>query len=276
MTFCTNCGQQLTNGVKFCSNCGTAVNQSAQSRRETIYEGKIHKCPNCGEISKSFIAKCPICGHEFRGTQCTSAVKEFALKLEEIEKKKMPEERASFLKTLTGLDFNKKAVQEKQKQFEEQKIKEKINLISSFSIPNTKEDILEFLLLSSNKFDVKNIKYDELSKAWFLKFKQIYEKAVILLSGDSDFIRIQAIYEAKNAELKNFKRGQKIKIAIKIVSGLFVIIFGLIMGIIGFTLGEASGDSDSGYYGLVALGVLSIVGSIFIFIPWDSMNRRDN
>ena len=47
-----NCGKQLPDGAKFCLECGTKLgdtNARQASKRETIYEGTIYKCPNCGE-----------------------------------------------------------------------------------------------------------------------------------------------------------------------------------------------------------------------------------
>ena len=51
MAFCINCGQELTEDAKFCANCGQAVgNNSSTSQRKTVYDGELHKCPNCGEL----------------------------------------------------------------------------------------------------------------------------------------------------------------------------------------------------------------------------------
>ena len=51
MAFCVNCGQQLGEGAKFCTNCGQTVttHKTESSERKTVYDGEIHKCPNCGE-----------------------------------------------------------------------------------------------------------------------------------------------------------------------------------------------------------------------------------
>lgn len=62
MAFCTNCGEQIKDGTKFCANCGTPtdVNEHTNStRRKSMYEGEIHKCPQCGEIIDAFVTVCP-------------------------------------------------------------------------------------------------------------------------------------------------------------------------------------------------------------------------
>ncbi len=61
MAFCVNCGQQLGKGAKFCTNCGQTVTsyKTESSERKTVYDGEIHKCPNCGEIIDAFVTNCP-------------------------------------------------------------------------------------------------------------------------------------------------------------------------------------------------------------------------
>ena len=82
MAFCINCGQELAEGAKFCGNCGKAVSDSnSNGQRKTVYDGEIHKCPNCGEALRSFELVCPTCGYELRGTKVASAVQLFAAEL---------------------------------------------------------------------------------------------------------------------------------------------------------------------------------------------------
>lgn len=56
MSFCNNCGKELVPGAKFCFECGTPViynqynDNSPNTKRKVVFEGEIHKCPNCGEI----------------------------------------------------------------------------------------------------------------------------------------------------------------------------------------------------------------------------------
>ena len=89
MQFCPYCGTKLDEGARFCKNCGESVvnktsskepsesepvDESPETKRKTVYDGEIHKCPNCGEVLKSFEINCPACGHELRGTKASSAV----------------------------------------------------------------------------------------------------------------------------------------------------------------------------------------------------------
>lgn len=84
MAFCSNCGERIEEGANFCNKCGKPVNENNSSRKVT-YEGEIHKCPNCGEILNSFVSNCPTCGYELRSVNTSNTVKQFVLKLEQIE-----------------------------------------------------------------------------------------------------------------------------------------------------------------------------------------------
>lgn len=90
MAYCVQCGAQLVEGAKFCQKCGSSVHggNTYSSQRQQEFAGKVYKCPQCGEVINSFVMNCPSCGYELRGKKASSAVKEFALKLEAIESKR--------------------------------------------------------------------------------------------------------------------------------------------------------------------------------------------
>ena len=206
MAFCSNCGRKLEQGVKFCSECGEPIAKKEESeQRKTIYDGELHKCPNCGEILKSFEIICSTCGYELRGNKVSNAVKEFALKLEAIEAKREYEKpRGIFAAT---------EAQQRLSKTDEQKI----SLIKSFSVPNSKEDMLEFMILATSSMNMRT--YDssntnisksekEINAAWFSKVQQVYEKAKRIYSSDSTFAEIKALYDACNEKiLKSKKKG---------------------------------------------------------------------
>ena len=121
MSFCSNCGQSIANGAKFCSNCGTPVDASSantQSQRKTVYDGVMHKCPHCGEILNSFTSICPACGYELRGTAATTSVEKLYKNIQAAKSDS-----------------------------------EVVRLVKMFPIPNSREDILEFMVLASSNFN---------------------------------------------------------------------------------------------------------------------------
>lgn len=173
MPYCKNCGQSLTSSANFCTVCGTPCNDAipTKSSQETTYEGEIHICPSCGKRIDSFVSICPACGNEFRGATVSQSVKEFAEKLEKVNN-----------------------------------VEQEINLIKNYPIPNTNEDILEFLILVSTNItgDLPKSLFD----AWKAKFEQCYHKAELLFANGNRDTRILTISDQINKKIKKAKLAQ--------------------------------------------------------------------
>ena len=242
--FCSKCGEKLVVGSKFCNFCGTPTNNADPKKeekineeprveyndepiteRQTVYEGNVHKCPNCGEVLNAFTANCPACGHELRGTKATSAVRELAAKLEAIESKREAVKHNALKSLYFGQSLTKTDEQ-------------KISLIRSFSIPNTKEDLYEFLILSESNIDIdlydengnqfkKNDARRAVSDAWKAKFEQAYQKAKILFAGDPRLTEIQALYDATHQSIKKAK--WKTWKFVGILWGILLVVFAIII-----------------------------------------------
>ena len=166
------------------------------------------KCPNCGEVMDSFLTVCHSCGYEIRDVRSASSARELAMKLENISAQKMPAfvEKKSVMKMVFGKDFKEEdEAEEALKRFESQKNREKASLIINFSVPNTKEDIMEFMILAASNIDVKKGVDDDVTKAWISKLDQVYQRAEISMGGHPDFAQIKSIYDRKKKELKNKK-----------------------------------------------------------------------
>lgn len=111
-------------------------------KQKSNKEGDLRKCPSCGAPVQSFATKCPDCGHEFRNIESSNSVKNLVLKLEEAE------EKARNTKSGGGLVGGLMKMIDGETDLEKRIYNAKSNVISSYPIPNTKEDILEFLALS--------------------------------------------------------------------------------------------------------------------------------
>ncbi len=203
MKYCMQCGQQLSEDAKFCSACGNKVGEVApqvqpiqqpdiSKPRKQFFDGEIHKCPNCGETLNSFSSNCLNCGYELRGGMAVNSVNK-----------------------LSGMLNN--ATSEEQK----------ISIIRNFPIPNTKEDILEFMFLASSNFDVQyyleHINEEDISDAWLSKIKQCYSKAKATLS-QQDFQQIESLYNQAINEIKKEKKKKGIGGILSIIGKIYIFV----------------------------------------------------
>lgn len=221
MAFCTNCGQPLSEDAKFCSKCGVAIESSEEnhhekttSERKDEYAGVARKCPNCGGELNSFVGICPYCKHEIGGIDATKSARELSRKIELIDAKQVPQkqESKSFFKRTFGKDFSDdddEDEEEKRAAFEKQKEKQKESVIKTFPVPNTKEDLMEMMILSSSNIKVGSS--DIVTKAWITKLEQTYQKAKIVLQGSSDLQKFTDIYNDKMEKLDSLEKAEKTK-----------------------------------------------------------------
>ena len=241
--FCPYCGSKLDIGAQFCRNCGEAIyeNSAGPSRsqrdegvdgnpneRKTVYDGYVHKCPNCGEILEAFTVVCPACGYEIRDTRSAVSVRELAQKLEKISARRapIPEEKKSVMKTIFGRDFrNQEESNEVFLRFENQKMQEKASLIRNFSVPNAKEDILEFMIMATSNINTRQGLDDPVTKAWIDKLDQIYQKAEIIMGDHPDFDQIRSMYENKKKEIKKAKVKKPYMLILCIAAYFFLMFF---------------------------------------------------
>jgi uncharacterized membrane protein YvbJ len=217
MAFCTNCGAQVADGVKFCPSCGTPVGGTAapqpaavRSAKEKV--GNIKVCPACGAAVESFQTHCSSCGHEFNNVQIASGVKLFFEELDEME--------ATYV-----LNDRKKS------------------FIEGYIIPNAKEEILEFIIMAASRIDHEaesqytvrsgfgslfypgiNAKKD-INAAWKAKIQQAYMKGRIAFAVDKEAMALlqPILDETKNADKKAvFSRYKNIILPIGIMLFLFL------------------------------------------------------
>lgn len=231
MPFCGNCGTQLVEHAKFCHECGSSTSQYTQHQapvtqyqvqqsqpvRQVEYAGKVVKCPNCGNHLDPRDVVCPACSHEIVGKSATLSVQQFAQKVMELESFRAddPEQtksRGALGTAVKGyFDLLNPHVSVTDRQI--------VSLIQSFPIPNTIEEITEFMFLAASNINVSLSKRSimnnpgsanvlsnkgtwEKSEAWVAKMQQAYQKATMLFSDDPLYAQIDNLYRSKMKELK--------------------------------------------------------------------------
>ena len=223
--FCSNCGTKLEAGARFCPGCGTKVGSAAPSvpdvpvqtqnpaERMQEYAGVVLKCPNCGQPISHADVVCPGCGYQIIGRAASSSVQQLQNQLMAIENSRSRNTALrSIITSVTGDDKAESDIATK-----------KITLIKSFPIPNTIEEITEFVILAAGNIDVNlskvslgnkwgrignDFKANErgISDAWVGKLQQAYQKAELSFSDIPIFAKVKEIYTKKMSELNMLNR----------------------------------------------------------------------
>lgn len=143
--------------------------KAASSAPKSNKFGDVKKCPACGAIVQSYQGVCPECGYAFENIEANSSSRKFS---ETIDKLTREGEDNSILKSLSQ-SFSGGGTQTKIS-----------NFIKHFPIPNTKADLMEFIITMKSKM---NDGYSPYSDAYRIKYKECIDKAKLLFPHDKDF-----------------------------------------------------------------------------------------
>lgn len=170
--------------------------------------GDVKKCPSCGSPVQSFITQCSDCGHEFSNIKANESIQKLFEMLNEAEDKRSEDVNTTnplkamgsfYAKSFSGLTGPGKVD------------KKKMEIISNFPIPTTKEDILEFLSLALPKAKMlgnfltkksnENKSHNDFAPVWKTKCEQVIMKARFSLKDDKKTLE-EINYYAKEIGIK--------------------------------------------------------------------------
>lgn len=178
---------------------------AAKSAPESDKFGNVRKCPACGAMLQSFQTTCSECGYEFKNVESIKSAKKLFDLLQAVDLRKSQElaalntERGKVMsnmksddKTSTfgkfwGLDDRSKVNEgfsDSIEAVEDKAFQEKLNIIKSFPVPNSREDLLELLAMAtSNAYD-NDGRIGAEEEVWIQKSDQIYQKIIICAKND--------------------------------------------------------------------------------------------
>ncbi len=252
MPYCTNCGKQLNYNDRFCSGCGSAVEQNQENtNRKTVYEGEIHKCPNCGEVINSFVSICPVCGFELNSRRVSTILQDFIKEINECAQLIANSPQAgktgwtSWSKSkrvwwiilnvfflciplaiyvalpLVMVKFTPNLTAEEQRM---------ASLVENFPFPNDRESILSALVFTKEKIDfiskeTANRKTAYWMRLWCAKAEQLKQKADLLFPNDP-------IVKESYAEIVADETRVNKKLRMKAIIGLVILVVAVVYAII--------------------------------------------
>ena len=286
--YCSNCGEKLKATSKFCNSCGSKIGNETQddniekkskkeeyTERKVVYEGDIHKCPNCGELVNSFDAMCPACGHELNSKKVSSTLKEFIDTINEHDKmiaKDTPQKKGwktwgkgkkalwvilnictSFIPLLIYFlyPFIKQLILPESIPNLSMSEKETTSIIENYAFPKDRESVLDAMVfikskmafLEKKKFD-KNTLY--WSNLWSVKAEELYKLGKIIIKNDKILeSTYNDIINIKNQINKNVKTRAIICGAIIIVYTIFILLTGSIFNVLNNITGGNSNSNET-------------------------------
>lgn len=169
--------------------------QSASVQTKNDFEVK--KCPQCKAEIQSMVSKCPYCGYEIRTDESNASVTALFQKLEEIDSK---EDRKGGLSGITG-HFGDMLGGSGSRDGK------KVQAITTFPVPNTKESILEFIALAipnckGHKSWASNTPQIKLAKAWASKLEQVLIKGKMMFKDDKQSLNEVLQFEEQFKKIK--------------------------------------------------------------------------
>ena len=157
------------------------------------------KCPACGAIISSFKLKCPECGYVF--SQESNSSKEMRNQIKDLQ-----------TALLKADDETKKTT-----------------LITTFTLPNTQEGLLNLLSFAYTQFQsVNGSEEEEVSKAWLEKAKQAY--MLLKMQSNNDEELVEKLRPFKN--LEESKAKIKVRQSYKKKDRKRLIRWGIIIGVV--------------------------------------------
>lgn len=159
-----------------------------------------HECPNCGSSIPKTAIKCGFCNFEVTKSEITGKnyIHQLQSKLEQIDKDAY--EMNSKRKGLLSPDYPPIQI-----------AMNKAGIITTFTMPNDKENLIEFFLFcdsnadahSNTKFSFDGILNKHYFPAWSGKAKMGYEKLVLFANDDEDLKQIINKYKNKYGNENN-------------------------------------------------------------------------
>ena len=193
--------------------------------------GNVVKCPSCGSQVVGGSAVCPECGYTFSNVKANSSVERLLEKLDDFNRR---QEARSDSRSIAGGIANAfgKAYGM------DNTCKYKMDIISTFPVPNTRADLLEFLTMiqsranSTGPRNGQNMSREEdLSYAYWLLYSNCINKANLSFSKDSDFTPYFEHYAQELSKTKGIigylKCNPKMRLLIFVVI-FYILLFGII------------------------------------------------
>jgi hypothetical protein len=195
---------------------------AAAAPKSTKY-GDVRKCPVCGAMVPALAGACPECGYEFSGVSAVLSSQKLAEKLAKEEEKW--EDNIAAVHGGTIDDNNRRW------QLAKNKEQYMAQIVRSFTIPNSKADLFEFISMTRSILLSPTTNY-YLAAGYMTKYKEALYKVKHLFPNDNLFIELLNGLNETEAQYKSIHRKQPkvgLKPGVKFALIYVAVLIGLII-----------------------------------------------
>lgn len=150
--------------------------------------GDVRNCPSCGELVESFNAQCTTCGYDFTNVEANASIQRLLKMLDDVKQEQIRFNKEIAINKKTGKTFAESFFGSNEGIHNSDVRDRQQTIIANFPIPNSKEEILEFLTLASSRLVSYANSASERDKdwinAWLSKIEEVNTKSSIALKGD--------------------------------------------------------------------------------------------
>lgn len=194
------------------------------------------KCPECGKKVNEVYTVCPWCGCPLGGNDgASSAAENFNLGIQKINNEKtieLSKKEDEFSERIANTKNDKKRETLKEQRDEQlERIEERYDdklekFISSFPVPSTTNDLVQFMSIVSSNVKTGTMSVtDEMNEVWFEKMEQIKSQADISMTHDEAYSKLLDIYNKKVDAYEAGKKRSNIVAIVMIIVGFLALIW---------------------------------------------------
>ena len=174
--------------------------EKEKSAPKSTKYGDVRKCPVCGAMVPALAGACPECGYEFSGVDAVLSSQKLAEKLAKEEEKY--DEKIAHAK---GNMYERS--EDQRWHLEKNKEQAMAQIVRSFTVPNSKADLFEFVSMTRSIFLSPATNY-HLAAGYMAKYKEALYKVKHLFPNDKLFAELLNDQKETEQEYSKIHRKQ--------------------------------------------------------------------
>lgn len=196
--------------------------EKAKSKATSSNYGEARKCPSCGANVVGLQGRCPYCGTTFEGMLVNSAMERLAEAIWKAtrESKERYAKTAVEMKQVKARSNRMSRLWDIVNEVDDDTDEVVAGIIKNFPIPNTKTDLMEFIIALKPK--TQGSDSDLIKDAYYAKYKECLDKARYMFPDDHEIKHLLKSHQLKGLKKMSPSGRTIVHCLIGIVGGLLL------------------------------------------------------